>query len=125
MVEKPAADVAPSRLAIIGRYILQPEVMDVLGSQEEGAGGEIQLTDALARMIGQQPFHGVTFAGTRYDCGDKSGFVTATLALRLARPDVAPAVRSDENTSERQSLMRRTYAVFCLKKKKQKPQLKE
>src|SRR3546814_874855 len=94
LVEKPAADVAPSRLAIIGRYILQPEVMDVLGSQEEGAGGEIQLTDALARMIGQQPFHGVTFAGTRYDCGDKSGFVTATLALALARPDIAPAVRA-------------------------------
>ena len=94
LVEKPAADVAPSRLAIIGRYILQPEVMDVLGSQEEGAGVEIQLTDALARMIGQQPFHGVTFAGTRYDCGDKSGFVTATLALALGRPDIAPAVRA-------------------------------
>jgi len=94
LVEKPAADAAPSRLAIIGRYILQPEVMDVLGSQEEGAGGEIQLTDALARMIGQQPFHGVTFDGKRYDCGDKSGFVTATLALALARPDIAPAVRA-------------------------------
>ncbi|PZQ20215.1 MAG: UTP--glucose-1-phosphate uridylyltransferase, partial [Sphingopyxis macrogoltabida] len=94
LVEKPAPDVAPSRLAVIGRYILQPEVMDVLSSQEEGAGGEIQLTDALARMIGQQPFHGVTFAGSRYDCGDKSGFVTATLALALARPDIGPAVRA-------------------------------
>jgi UTP--glucose-1-phosphate uridylyltransferase len=94
LVEKPAPDVAPSRLAIIGRYILQPEVMDVLSNQEEGAGGEIQLTDAMARMIGQQPFHGVTFAGKRYDCGDKSGFVTATLALALARPDIAPAVRA-------------------------------
>ncbi|SNS25982.1 UTP--glucose-1-phosphate uridylyltransferase GalU [Sphingopyxis indica] len=94
LVEKPAPDAAPSRLAVIGRYILQPEVMDVLSSQEEGAGGEIQLTDALARMIGQQPFHGVTFAGKRYDCGDKSGFVTATLALALARPDIAPAVRA-------------------------------
>jgi UTP--glucose-1-phosphate uridylyltransferase len=94
LVEKPAPDVAPSRLAIIGRYILQPEVMDVLGSQEEGAGGEIQLTDALARMIGQQPFHGVTFDGKRYDCGDKGGFVTATLALALDRPDIAPAVRA-------------------------------
>lgn len=94
LVEKPALDVAPSRLAVIGRYILQPEVMNVLGSQEEGAGGEIQLTDALARMIGQQPFHGVTFQGKRYDCGDKSGFVTATLALALARPDIAPAVRA-------------------------------
>src|SRR3546814_15136522 len=94
MVEKPAADVAPSRLAIIGRYILQPEVMDVLGSQEEGAGGEIQLTDALARMIGQQPFHGGTFAGTRYDCAEKRGFVTATLALPMASPPIAPAVRA-------------------------------
>ena len=94
LVEKPAPEVAPSTLAVIGRYILQPEVMDVLSDQEEGAGGEIQLTDALARMIGQQPFHGVTFAGKRYDCGDKSGFVTATLALALARPDLAPAVRA-------------------------------
>src|SRR3546814_2902276 len=68
--------------------------MDVLGSQEEGAGGEIQLTDALAWVIGQQPFHGVTFAGTRSDCGDKSGFVTAMLALALACPDIAPAVRA-------------------------------
>lgn len=94
LVEKPDPDVAPSRLAVIGRYILQPEVMSVLGNQEEGAGGEIQLTDALARMIGAQPFHGVTFQGKRYDCGDKSGFVTATLALALARPDIAPAVRA-------------------------------
>jgi len=94
LVEKPAPEVAPSNLGIIGRYILQPEVMDILGSQEEGAGGEIQLTDAMARMIGQQPFHGVTFAGRRYDCGDKSGFVTATLALALERPELAPAVRA-------------------------------
>lgn len=94
LVEKPAPEAAPSRQAIIGRYILQPEVMDVLSSQEEGAGGEIQLTDALARMIGQQPFHGVNFAGKRYDCGDKSGFVTATIALALARPDIGPAVRA-------------------------------
>lgn len=94
LVEKPAPDVALSRLAVIGRYILQPEVMGILGNQEEGAGGEIQLTDALARMIGEQPFHGVTFQGKRYDCGDKSGFVTATLALALARPDIAPAVRA-------------------------------
>jgi UTP--glucose-1-phosphate uridylyltransferase len=94
LVEKPAPEVAPSNLGIIGRYILQPEVMDILGSQEEGAGGEIQLTDAMARMIGQQPFHGITFAGRRYDCGDKSGFVTATLALALERPELAPAVRA-------------------------------
>jgi len=94
LVEKPEPEVAPSTLGVIGRYILQPEVMDILGNQEEGAGGEIQLTDAMARLIGQQPFHGVTFAGRRYDCGDKSGFVTATLALALARPDIAPAVRA-------------------------------
>lgn len=94
LVEKPAPEDAPSTLGVIGRYILQPGVMDLLGSQEEGAGGEIQLTDALARLIGQEPFHGLTFAGRRYDCGDKSGFVTATIALALARPDLAPAVRA-------------------------------
>lgn len=94
LVEKPAPADAPSTLGVIGRYILQPEVMDLLGNQEEGAGGEIQLTDALARLIGRQPFHGVTFAGRRHDCGDKSGFVTATIALALARPDIAPAVRA-------------------------------
>ncbi len=94
LVEKPTPEDAPSTLGVIGRYILQPEVMDLLGNQEEGAGGEIQLTDALARLIGQEPFHGLTFAGRRYDCGDKSGFVTATIALALARPELAPAVRA-------------------------------
>lgn len=94
LVEKPAPEDAPSTLGVIGRYILQPGVMDLLGNQEEGAGGEIQLTDALARLIGQEPFHGLTFAGRRYDCGDKSGFVTATIALALARPELAPAVRA-------------------------------
>ena len=94
LVEKPAPADAPSNLGVIGRYILQPEVMDILAGQEEGAGGEIQLTDALARLIGQQAFHGVTFRGTRYDCGDKAGFVTATIALALQRPDIAPAVRA-------------------------------
>lgn len=94
LVEKPDPAEAPSNLGVIGRYILQPEVMDILASQEEGAGGEIQLTDALAQLIGQQPFHGVTFAGKRYDCGDKSGFVTATLALALERPELAPAIRA-------------------------------
>jgi len=94
LVEKPQPDQAPSTLGVIGRYILQPEVMEILGNQEEGAGGEIQLTDAMARLIGRQPFHGVTFAGTRFDCGDKSGFIRATLTLALARPDLAPAVRA-------------------------------
>src|SRR5690606_29531340 len=83
LVEKPPADEAPSNKIISGRYILQPEVMRTLEGQEKGAGGEIQLTDAMARMIGDQPFHAVTFDGQRYDCGSKTGFVEATLALAL------------------------------------------
>jgi UTP--glucose-1-phosphate uridylyltransferase len=94
LVEKPRADEAPSNLIISGRYILQPEVMQVLETQSKGAGGEIQLTDAMARMLGQQPFHAVTFAGKRYDCGSKTGFVEATLALALAREDMADEVRA-------------------------------
>jgi UTP--glucose-1-phosphate uridylyltransferase len=94
LVEKPRRDEAPSNLIISGRYILQPEVMRVLEGQEKGAGGEIQLTDAMARMIGQQPFHAVTFAGKRYDCGSKLGFVEATLALALERDDMAADVRA-------------------------------
>ena len=93
LVEKPAPAEAPSNLAVIGRYILQPAIMDILAQQEEGAGGEIQLTDAMTHLIGRQPFHGVTFAGTRYDCGDKHGFVSATIAVALSRPDMASAVR--------------------------------
>ncbi|UZK66246.1 UTP--glucose-1-phosphate uridylyltransferase GalU [Sphingomonas sp. M1-B02] len=93
LVEKPAAGTAPSNLSVIGRYILQPEVMKVLEGQEKGAGGEIQLTDAMARMIADQPFHGVTFAGTRYDCGDKAGFIEANIAVALGRDDIGPAVR--------------------------------
>ena len=92
LVEKPKPGTAPSNLAVIGRYILQPEVMRVLETQEAGAGGEIQLTDAMARMIGDQPFHGVTFQGTRYDCGDKAGYAQANLALALEREDIGPAV---------------------------------
>jgi len=94
LVEKPKVEAAPSNLIISGRYILQPEVMGVLDNQEKGAGGEIQLTDAMARMIGTQPFHAVTFAGRRYDCGSKVGFVEATLALALARPDMAEETRA-------------------------------
>ncbi|WP_343517877.1 UTP--glucose-1-phosphate uridylyltransferase GalU [Sphingomonas sp.] len=94
LVEKPRAGTAPSNLAVIGRYILQPEVMRVLEGQEKGAGGEIQLTDAMARMIGGQPFHGVTFQGVRYDCGDKAGYAQANLALALSRADIGPAVRA-------------------------------
>ncbi|MDE2412384.1 MAG: UTP--glucose-1-phosphate uridylyltransferase GalU [Sphingomonadales bacterium] len=94
LVEKPRREEAPSNLIISGRYILQPEVMRVLEGQEKGAGGEIQLTDAMARMIGSQPFHAVTFAGKRYDCGSKTGFVEATLAIALERDDMADEVRA-------------------------------
>lgn len=94
LVEKPKPEDAPSNLAVVGRYILQPEVMRVLDKHETGAGGEIQLTDALAQLIGEQPFHGLTFEGDRHDCGDKTGFVIANIALALAREDVAPAIRA-------------------------------
>ena len=94
LVEKPKREDAPSNLIISGRYILQPEVMRVLENQGIGAGGEVQLTDAMAQMIGQQPFHAVTFAGKRYDCGSKTGFVEATLAVALERPDMRDEVRA-------------------------------
>jgi UTP--glucose-1-phosphate uridylyltransferase len=93
MVEKPGPGTAPSRLAAIGRYILQPEVMTILGEGRRGAGGEIQLTDAMAQLIGRQPFHALTFTGVRHDCGDKAGFINANIALALERDDVGPAVR--------------------------------
>ncbi|WP_252259554.1 UTP--glucose-1-phosphate uridylyltransferase GalU [Erythrobacter aurantius] len=94
LVEKPPVEKAPSNKIISGRYILQPEVMRTLENQEKGAGGEIQLTDAMARMIGTQPFHAVTFDGKRYDCGSKTGFVEATLALALEREDMGAEVRA-------------------------------
>ncbi|SFO86651.1 UTP--glucose-1-phosphate uridylyltransferase GalU [Qipengyuania nanhaisediminis] len=94
LVEKPPVAEAPSNKIISGRYILQPEVMRTLETQGKGAGGEIQLTDAMARMIGNQPFHAVTFAGNRYDCGSKTGFVEATLALALERDDMGSEVRA-------------------------------
>ena len=94
LVEKPPVEQAPSNKIISGRYILQPEVMRVLEAQEKGAGGEIQLTDAMAKMIGNQPFHAVTFDGKRYDCGSKTGFVEATLALALEREDIGAEVRA-------------------------------
>jgi UTP--glucose-1-phosphate uridylyltransferase len=94
LVEKPKPEEAPSTLGVVGRYILQPEIMEVLGRIPRGSGGEIQLTDAMAELIGRQPFHGVTFEGERHDCGDKTGFVIANLALALKRDDVAPAVRA-------------------------------
>ena len=93
LVEKPAPKDAPSTLSIIGRYVLQPEIFAKLEAQRAGAGGEIQLTDAMAELIGAQPFHGFRFAGTRYDCGDKLGFIEATLAYALVRDDLSAGTR--------------------------------
>jgi UTP--glucose-1-phosphate uridylyltransferase len=94
VVEKPPIGTARSNLMTPGRYILQPEVMKILDNPVKGAGGEIQLTDAMAQLIGRQPFHGVTFDGRRFDCGDKAGWVQANLALAIERADIGPAVRS-------------------------------
>lgn len=88
LVEKPYPTKAPSRLAIIGRYVLMPEVFEHLAKFEAGAGGEIQLTDAMAKMIGHIPFHGLRFEGRRFDCGDKIGFLEANLAFALERDDL-------------------------------------
>jgi UTP--glucose-1-phosphate uridylyltransferase len=94
LVEKPRPEVAPSRLAVIGRYVLTPEVFDHLERQKAGAGGEIQLTDALARLLGRQPCHGFRFAGRRFDCGDKLGYLEAIVALALDRADLGPDFRA-------------------------------
>jgi UTP--glucose-1-phosphate uridylyltransferase len=93
MVEKPAPGTAPSNLMLPGRYILQPDVMRALDAQEAGAGGEIQLTDAIAKLVGKQPLNAYRFEGERYDCGSAAGFVIANLAMALERSDVGPAVR--------------------------------
>ena len=94
LVEKPDPAAAPSTLSIIGRYILPPEVFLHLGRHERGAGGEIQLTDAMARTLDTIPCHGLRFQGRRYDCGNKLGFIEANVAAALARADMAPAVRN-------------------------------
>ncbi|MDP7391776.1 MAG: UTP--glucose-1-phosphate uridylyltransferase GalU [Alphaproteobacteria bacterium] len=88
LVEKPVPAEAPSRLAIIGRYVLMPEVFEHLAKFETGAGGEIQLTDAMAKMIGHIPFHGLRFEGRRFDCGNKIGFFEANLAFALERDEL-------------------------------------
>jgi UTP--glucose-1-phosphate uridylyltransferase len=93
LVEKPDPSVAPSTLSVIGRYVLLPEVIEHLSMMEKGAGGEIQLTDSMARMIGHTPFHGVRYEGRRFDCGDKLGFLEAQIAFALRRPELADAVR--------------------------------
>jgi len=102
LVEKPKPQKAPSTLSIIGRYILDPEVFVELDRQETGAGGEIQLTDAMARTIGRVPFHGLRFTGTRFDCGNKAGFLEANIVFALGRPDLRAEVRE---------ILRRTAAT--------------
>jgi len=94
LVEKPDPSVAPSTLSIIGRYILQPEVFEFLDKHEKGAGGEIQLTDAMAKTLGSVPFHGLRFKGKRFDCGSKTGFIEANVAFALDRPDISEPVRA-------------------------------
>ncbi len=94
LVEKPRPEEAPSTLAVIGRYVLQPEVFDHLGRHETGAGGEIQLTDALAKLVGSQPFHALRYTGRRYDCGSCIGFLEANLAIALHRADTAAETRA-------------------------------
>jgi UTP--glucose-1-phosphate uridylyltransferase len=95
MVEKPKAGTAPSNLHISGRYILQPEIFDILEKGERGAGGEIQITDAMITLARTQPFHAVRFDGTIYDCGSKIGFLSANIAYAMARKDLAPALRAE------------------------------
>jgi UTP--glucose-1-phosphate uridylyltransferase len=94
LVEKPKPEDAPSDLSIIGRYVMLPQVIEHLSRMERGAGNEVQLTDAMARLIGQVPFHGLRYEGHRFDCGDKIGFLEAQIALALKRPDLGPAVRA-------------------------------
>ncbi len=94
MVEKPAAGTAPSNLSISGRYILQPEIFDLLENQTSGAGGEIQLTDAMARLMTRQAFTAVEYEGVTHDCGDKIGLLKANVALALKRPDLGDAARA-------------------------------
>ena len=93
LVEKPKPEDAPSNLSIIGRYILRPEVIGHLAKMERGAGNEVQLTDGMAKLIGQVPFHGLRYEGKRFDCGDKIGFLEAQIAFALKRPDMAGAVK--------------------------------
>jgi UTP--glucose-1-phosphate uridylyltransferase len=93
LVEKPPVEKAPSNLTVIGRYVLMPEVIGHLAKFEKGAGGEIQLTDGMAKLIGNQPFHGLRYEGKRFDCGDKGGYLEAQIAFALAREDMAPKMR--------------------------------
>jgi UTP--glucose-1-phosphate uridylyltransferase len=95
MVEKPARERAPSNLIITGRYILQPEIFDILAAEKRGAGDEIQLTDAMIELARTQPFYALEFAGRSFDCGSKVGFLAANVAYALERGDIAPAMRAE------------------------------
>lgn len=95
LVEKPKAEDAPSTYRIVGRYVLQPEIFALLETQGPGAGNEIQLTDAMARLIGTQPFHAAALKSPIFDCGSKLGFLVANLAVGLSRDDIAPALRAE------------------------------
>ncbi|MES2195303.1 MAG: UTP--glucose-1-phosphate uridylyltransferase [Pseudomonadota bacterium] len=95
MVEKPPKGTAPSNLSITGRYILQPEIFKILETQERGAGGEIQLTDAMIGLARTQSFYGVEFEGERHDCGSKAGFLRANIAFGLARADLRDGLRAE------------------------------
>jgi UTP--glucose-1-phosphate uridylyltransferase len=95
MIEKPPREQAPSSLIITGRYILQPEIFNILADQTRGAGGEIQITDAMIRLARKQPFYGLKFEGRSFDCGSKIGFLAANIAYALERSDIAPALRAE------------------------------
>ena len=95
MVEKPPRETAPSDLIITGRYILQPEIFDILASEKRGAGGEIQLTDAMIELARSQPFYALEFEGRSFDCGSKVGFLAANIAYALERSDIAGEVRTE------------------------------
>ncbi|MDQ2954554.1 MAG: sugar phosphate nucleotidyltransferase, partial [Pseudomonadota bacterium] len=95
MVEKPDRDAAPSNLIITGRYLLQPEIFEILETQSTGSGGEIQLTDAMIGLAKDQPFYGLKFEGRSFDCGSKIGFLAANVAYALKRDDIAPALRAE------------------------------
>jgi len=95
MVEKPPREKAPSNLIITGRYILQPDIFAILENQEGGAGGEIQITDAMIKLAKTQPFYGLKFEGRSFDCGSKVGFLAANVSYALERPDIAPAFRAE------------------------------
>ena len=95
MVEKPAPGTEPSNLTILGRYILQPEIFEVLSAQEKGAGGEIQVTDSMLALLKKQPFYALQYEGRAFDCGSKAGFLAANIAYAIARPDLRDAVLAE------------------------------